>query len=349
MSARGTHSRKFTPSLSPTVDHMRLLVLTGFFGSGKTTFLLRALRLATREAGLRTVIVQNEIGRVGVDPEVFRRDGLIVKELLGGCICCSLSTRLVSVLDTIVSEKSADLVCIEASGIATPGMVRSMLAGTDLSSLPLLQVNVLDAARLGRIEKMLDIPVVRQGVEASDLCVINKIDAVADGFRESFEERVRKIRPDARVYFTNLSASESLPDSLADPLRDFFRGIPLAASQFSDHPHHHDHYGDPAVCALEFLPPTPARIFGEAIRSAFDALIHGIEAAGGLIGHVKVALIGAEGSRHFLNSTGIGRPDASLLPDDVSTARVVINAIAWRIDRSVLESLTRQFLCIFHD
>ena len=47
---------------------MRLLVLTGFFGSGKTTFLLRALRLATREAGLRTVLVQNEIGRVGVDP-----------------------------------------------------------------------------------------------------------------------------------------------------------------------------------------------------------------------------------------------------------------------------------------
>jgi len=335
--------------IAPNAEPMRLLVLTGFFGSGKTTFLLRALRLATRGGGLRTVIVQNEIGRVGVDPEVFRRDGLIVKELLGGCICCSLSTRLVSVLDTIVSENSADLVCIEASGIATPGMVRGMLAGTDLAALPLLQVNVLDAARLGRIEKMLDIPVVRQGVEAADLCVVNKIDAVPEGFRESSEERVRKIRPDVRVYFTNLSASESLPDSLAEPLRQFFLGIPPAPPQSGPTSRHHDHHGDPSVCALEFLPSTPARVSGEAIRSAFDALIHGIESAGGLIGHVKVALIGAEGSRHFLNSTGIGRPEASLLPEQASIARVVINAIAWRIDQAALESLTRQFLCICHD
>ncbi len=328
---------------------MRLLVLTGFFGSGKTTFLLRALRLATRGAGLRTVIVQNEIGRVGVDPEVFHCDGLIVKELLGGCICCNLSARLVSVLDTLAAEESTDLVCIEASGIATPGMVRNMLAGTDLASLPLLQVNILDAARLDRIEKMLDLPVVRQGIEASDLCVVNKLDAVPDGFRKSFEERVRKIRPDARVDFTNLSASESLPDSLAEPLQNFFLGIPAAPLSSGITPNDHDHHGHPSVCALEYLPPRPTRYSGEAIRIAFDALIVGIGSSGGLIGHVKAALIGEDGARHFLNSTGIGRPESAPLPGEVPVTRVVINAIAWRINRPDLESLTRQFLCIFHD
>lgn len=334
----------------PTVELMRLLVLTGFFGSGKTTFLLRALRFATREAGLRTVLVQNEIGRVGVDPEVFHRDDLIVKELLGGCICCSLSTRLVSVLLTLALEKTADLVCIEASGIATPGMVRGMLAGTDLAALPLLQVNILDAVRLERVEKMLALPIIRQGIEASDLCVVNKIDAAPAGFRESFGTRVREIRHDARIYFTNLSASESLPDSLTFPLRDFLLGNPLSPAQ-SHAPSHHDHghQGDPTICAVEVLLPMPARLSCEAIRSAFDALINDIETAGGFIGHVKVAFICQNGTRHFLNSTGSGQQETSLPPGDADIARVVINAIAWRIDQATLEFLTQQFLCICHD
>ena len=331
---------------------MRLLVLTGFFGSGKTTFLLRALRLASRETGLRTVLVQNEIGRVGVDPEVFRDCGLEVKELLGGCICCDLATRLVSVLNTLVSEKSADMVCVEASGLATPGMVRQILAGTDLAALPLLQVNILDAARLHRIEKAIAMPVIRQGIETADLCVINKTDAAPEGFREIFEELVQEIRPGVRIHYTNLSASDTLPDYLAEPLREFFLGAMPAASGTGPCgaiSHEHGHGGRPSVCAMEIECPSPARHSSEKLRSAFDDLIRGIGGAGGLIGHVKAALIGDGGEHHFLNSTGIGRPEGAPLPDSIVVGRVIINVIAWRIAQPSLESLTRNFLQLFYD
>ncbi len=330
---------------------MRLLVLTGFFGSGKTTFLLRALRLATREAGLRAVLVQNEIGRVGVDPEVFRADDLEVKELLGGCICCDLSARLVSVLDTLVSENSADIVCVEASGLATPGLVRQILSGTDLASLPLLQVNILDAARLERIEKVMSLPVIREGIEAADLCVVNKVDAAPQGFIEKFDERVRSVRPGARIHYANLSASETLPDALAAPLREFFLGAPLAASGTGSREelaHEHGHDRRPAVCALEFECHPSARHSSEKLRAAFDDLIRRIGEERGLIGHVKIALIGDDGARHFINSTGAGQPEGASLPASIAVARVVINAIAWRIEQPVLESLTRSFLQQFH-
>lgn len=328
---------------------MRLLVLTGFFGSGKTTFLIRALRLATREAGLRTVLVQNEIGRVGVDPEVFRSDDLVMKELLGGCICCKLSTRLVSVLLTLASENATDLVCIEASGIATPGMVRGMLSGTDLESLPLLQVNLLDAARLERIEKALSLPIVRQGIESADLCVINKIDAAPEGFRKNFEARVREIRPEAEIYFTSLSADDRLPEPLAARLQEFFLGtkpeaIPGSLESSDPSRHELDHHGHPAVYASEIRLNSP--ISASQIQTAFDELIGGIEAAGGLIGHVKVALIGENGTRYFLNSTGIKRQEGAPLPDNIAVSRLVINSIAWKIEPSTLESLTRKFLNI---
>jgi len=324
---------------------MRLLVLTGFFGSGKTTFLVRTLRLAAREAGLRTILVQNEMGRVGVDPEVFRDGGLEVKELLGGCICCDLAARLVSVLYTLVAENSADLVCIEASGMATPGMVRQILSGTDLASLPLLQVNILDAARLQRIEKLIAMPVIRQGIEAADLCVINKIDVAPEGFRETFEAHVREIRPGARIQYANLLASETLPDALAGPLVQFFRGVRTGAAPSGAGSHHeHEHHGRPAVCALETEAASPAGHSSETLRAAFDVFIRGIGEAGGIIGHVKVAFIGKDGARYFLNSTGIGPQEGVPLPDCFTVSRAVINAIAWRIEQPVLESLARDYL-----
>lgn len=330
---------------------MRLLVLTGFFGSGKTTFLLRALRLATREAHLRTVLVQNEIGRVSVDTEVFRSDDLIVDELLGGCICCDLSARFVSLLHKLVSENSTDLVLVEASGIATLGMVRQILSGTDLESLPLLQVNLLDAARLKWIEKVLALPIVHEGIEEADLCIVNKIDVATSDFREDFEARARKIRPDAPIHFTNLSANETLPNALSEPLMKFFKGAqpaPVATDVESDHDHEHhhehDHHGHPTVCALETTETALSLLSSEKIRMAFDDFIHGIRDAGGLIGHVKVAFIGTDGSRYFLNSAGIAQPKETPLPDNIALARAVVNAIVWRIDQSTLELLTRKFL-----
>lgn len=322
---------------------MHLLVLTGFFGSGKTTFLLRALRLATREAGLRAILVQNEIGRVGVDPEVFRSGDFELKELLGGCICCDLATRLVSVLSTLVSENSADLVCVEASGLATPSLVRQLLSGTDLASLPLLQVNILDAARLEKIEKVISLPVIRQGIEAADLCVINKIDAAPGGFRAWFGESIRDIQPPGRIHYANLSASETLPDDIAEPLRKFFQ-----EARESLH-HEHDHHRRPAVCALELDLTPHSRQYSENLRGAFDELIREIGAAGGLIGHVKAVFIADGGTRHFLNSTGIGQQEGDPLPASIVVSRVVINAIAWQVDQSALESLTRKFLQSLYD
>jgi G3E family GTPase len=332
---------------------MRLLILTGFFGSGKTTFLLRALRLATCEAGLKVVLVQNELGKVGVDPEAFLAEDLAVKKLLGGCICCNLATQLLGVLHSLDEENAADLVCIEASGIATPGMVRDLLAGTSFAAMPLLQVNVLDAARLERIEKVLSIPALCQGIETSDICVVNKIDAAPAGFREAFHARVGEIRPDAEVYFTNLYASETLPDPLAAALWGLFRAAPGEPDQTpreSDdghHHHHHDHHNRPSVCAREIEIPSPVPLSAATIHAAFDTLTASIEGTGGVIGHVKAALVAEDGTRYFLNSTGVSPREVGPLPEDARISRVVVNAIAWKIEQALLESHTSQFLGTF--
>ena len=69
-------------------------VVSGFLGAGKTT-LLRHL-LNTGGTGVRTAVLVNDFGRIGLDGRVIQRDGHSVLELANGCVCCSLRDELIA-------------------------------------------------------------------------------------------------------------------------------------------------------------------------------------------------------------------------------------------------------------
>ena len=61
-------------------------IITGFLGSGKTTLLNHIL---TNQEGLKTAVLVNEFGEIGIDNElIVSSDGSMV-ELSNGCICCT--------------------------------------------------------------------------------------------------------------------------------------------------------------------------------------------------------------------------------------------------------------------
>ncbi len=101
---------------------MRLIVVAGFLGSGKTTVLLEIARHLVA-AGRKVAVIENEIGEVGIDGRYVAEQGLVVKELFGGCICCTLAIGIVDALKTIARTYDPDYVLLEPSGIARPGDV----------------------------------------------------------------------------------------------------------------------------------------------------------------------------------------------------------------------------------
>ncbi len=51
---------------------MHLLLVTGFLGSGKTTFIINLTHQAI-DAGLKTAALVNEIGEIGIDDQLMRQ------------------------------------------------------------------------------------------------------------------------------------------------------------------------------------------------------------------------------------------------------------------------------------
>ena len=91
---------------------MEIQIISGFLGTGKTTFLNNYLPLLS---GL-TAVVENEFGEVGLDGALFEGD-IPVKELSAGCICCTLALDLAEGIVDIVNKYQPDRILIEPSGI----------------------------------------------------------------------------------------------------------------------------------------------------------------------------------------------------------------------------------------
>ncbi len=96
-----------------------VLIVSGFLGSGKTT-LVRRLLEQSQAAGIRTAVISNELGALGIDEALLGGGREEFVELAGGCVCCQLSDALVDTLVRLHDTVNPDRIVIETSGVALP-------------------------------------------------------------------------------------------------------------------------------------------------------------------------------------------------------------------------------------
>ena len=92
---------------------MKILIISGFLGAGKTTF-IKALQRHTQK---EYVILENEYGDADIDTAVLQRDNMKVWELTEGCICCSVKADFANSVLTISNTLDPDYLIVEPSGV----------------------------------------------------------------------------------------------------------------------------------------------------------------------------------------------------------------------------------------
>ena len=107
---------------------MKIIIISGFLGAGKTTF----IKEMVRKTGRQFVILENEFGELGVDGELLRKSEnqdpeMKVWELTDGCICCSPNLDFTYSILTIANSLNPDYLIIEPSGVAWPSRIIQQL------------------------------------------------------------------------------------------------------------------------------------------------------------------------------------------------------------------------------
>lgn len=158
-------------------ERVKVYILTGFLGAGKTTVLNSLLQ---QFAGHNNIVIENEFGKVNIDASLITEKIDQLYELTSGCICCSLDNDLLEVLGTILQkENRPEHVFIETTGIADVGNIIGMLLMPEVQRHYTLvsTICVVDAENI--FERLQQVPEAGKQLSCADVIIINKIKQLA--------------------------------------------------------------------------------------------------------------------------------------------------------------------------
>jgi G3E family GTPase len=213
---------------------------TGLLGVGKTSAILNLLkRKADSE---KWAVLVNEFGDVPIDQAVFEEteiEGVHIREVSGGCLCCTAGVPLQVALTLLLREARPDRLLIEMSGMGHPGSVLFSLREGSLSeALDLRSTICLVDPRDVDEPDIRNAQIFQDQVHLADVLVANKTDLADEQETEFFDEWSRSLYPPkhtiAKVERGVLDPSWLDIDS--DPMK-----VPLFPELHETEEHHHKH------------------------------------------------------------------------------------------------------------
>jgi G3E family GTPase len=216
-------------------------ILTGFLGAGKTTLLNHIL---TNQQGLKTAVLVNEFGEIGIDNDLVVATGDDMVELSNGCICCTINGELLEAVYRILERpEKVDYLVVETTGLADPLPVAMTFLGSDLRDLTRLDsiITLVDAENFG--PEILAGEVARSQVVYSDMILLNKCDLVDEGRLAAVEAELLAIKPEARI-LRSVKGEVPLPLLLSVGLFESDKVVAQQSHEACDHDHghcEHDH------------------------------------------------------------------------------------------------------------
>lgn len=179
-------------------------LFSGFLGSGKTT-LLKGMISQMKDQGLKPAVFMNELGKMNMDSDSVE-DGVPLKEILDGCICCTGSEKSEAQIQTLLAEEDFDVLLIETTGAAHP------VEALDAIFSPLFadRLNFKGIVTVADSKRWMDrnslSPQIRslflEQIRHADLILANKMDLLSDGEQGTVIYEIQSLNPTAQIIQT---------------------------------------------------------------------------------------------------------------------------------------------------
>lgn len=197
---------------------MKLHLVGGFLGSGKTTAIIAAAK-SLLKAGMRVGVVTNDQGKYLVDTAFVQLSDLPAVEVSGGCFCCNFNDLNAQLLQ-LIQDAQPDVVFAESVGSCadiTATVVKPFLAIGDERIQPSSFSVFVDSRLL--LHHLIGQPlpfsedvvyIFEKQIEEAGLLVINKIDLLDGDGLGQLTHHLYKQQGSIPYRFQNSLDSESV-------------------------------------------------------------------------------------------------------------------------------------------
>lgn len=204
---------------------VNIVLVTGFLGSGKTTFLNYVIS-NFKNHGISLIL--NEFGDVKIESNFITEEGVgEIAELSNGCMCCVAKSDIPRVVNYIIEKSpNTEYIFIEASGLSDPDPIKDILIGGVGNNVKyLLNICIVDAKNFFELKDKH--PLVMSQAGEADIIILSKtaliekrtVDKVKH-FLESIFEGTLIFDSESIIDIYNLFNVEGDKDSLNNHLSE---------------------------------------------------------------------------------------------------------------------------------
>ena len=228
---------------------VKINVISGFLGAGKTTLIKKLLTGSLRNE--KVVLLENEYGEIGIDGGFMKDAGITVTELNAGCICCTLAGDFQAAVDQLIDTYHPDRILVEPTGV---GKLSEILSAVEKAKTrhPEIEVGgsatVVDAGKCRMYMKNFGEFFLDQ-VKSASTVIFSRTQLLSPDRVETSRQLIAEAHPDARIITTPWDDME--PDFILEVIEN---GKPIWFAPLEDddddeedeheHHHHHDHDDD---------------------------------------------------------------------------------------------------------
>ena len=170
---------------------MKILIVSGFLGAGKTTF-IKELALKTQK---RFCILENEYASLDTDSDRLKDNAeLNIYELNEKCVCCSTKNDIASSILTIANTINPEFLVIEPSGVAYLNNVINRASKVLYERIILLAPITIVSGN-----EMIDEKVVYNQIKEAKTIIVSKMEQASYDKKEKLYFLLNKINNEADI------------------------------------------------------------------------------------------------------------------------------------------------------
>ncbi|MCD8197042.1 MAG: GTP-binding protein [Lachnospiraceae bacterium] len=189
---------------------MKILIVSGFLGAGKTTF----IKSLSKHTGREIAILENEYGEVGVDGDVLRANSaqsvgkVNIWELTEGCICCSTKGDFAASVLTIANTVDPEYLVVEPTGVGMLSNIIANLQQIEYERITLLApVTVVDGQSFH--SNLREYPeIYKDQIREARTVFVSKLENASPEERQKIRQDIEALHPAGQIMADHYSGME---------------------------------------------------------------------------------------------------------------------------------------------